>query len=734
MNTPQTINTHSPDMEEIIDLRKYFKVINSYKWRILLLTLAVTVLTGIIAMKITPVYSATATLLIEADKAKAISFEDVVGLDSNKKEYYLTQFEILKSYQVAKQVIDRLQLQKHPDFMAKTSLLSQIKEVIPFIPKKNTLLVTDPELTAEQRADQKQQALAKVLLSRLYINPIVRTQLVNISYESNDPQLAADVTNAVGDIYIEQDIAAKVGITKNAVNWLKTQLFNWRDRVDESEAKLQDYLERESLIDVKGVDVLIGQELAQTLDQLVIARNEKNQLESIVNVVNENSDNTIDTFESITQIASHQAVQNIKERLITAKLKVSELALTYGVKHPEMILAQSELFSIELNYKTQIRKLITGIEKKLKTKSSNVLALEKEIIRIRAKYQQVIRKESDYRKLKREVETNRKIYDTFLLRSKETEVTLDFTSTVARFIDRAYRPTAPIKPNKMLLIILAFIGTLFVGIVIAFIVEALNDTIKLPSDIRDKLSLWMLGSVPTVKIKKADTLAVHHFFDDKKINFAESVRTLRTSFVLSQLDKNTKVVEVTSTQPEEGKTFVATNLAFSLGQMEKTILIDADLRRPSIGKIFNIPANHPGLANFIGGINTLEDCTYQDPKSAITIMPSGQLYSNPLELLSSPRFKMVIDELKLHYDRIVIDTPPIREVSDPLIIAQQVDAVIYVVKSDSTRVVSIRNGIERLVHAKAKIAGLVLNQVDIKTMNNGYHYSNYESIEEKKFD
>lgn len=735
MSSSYTISGEQTHTGENIDYLQYLKVINRYKWRVLLLAIAVSILTAIMTMKMTPIYSATATLLIEADQAKAISFEEAIGLGANRKEYFSTQLEILKSHQLAKLVIEHLHLQPPNESSVKASLLSKLKASIPFIPQKNKSSVTASTLTEQQRAEQKQHAFTSAFLSRLSLSPIKNTQLVNITYQSNDPQLAANAANAFGDIYIEQDLANKIGVTQQAVDWLRTQLFHLRDSVDESEAKLQNYREQESLIDVNGVSALVGQELAQILAQLVTARNEKNQLKSIINVMNENGYNTIDRLEAISQITSSQALKDIKARLINNQRYTDELVLVYGLKHPKMLAAQAELLSIKASYQSQITQLITAIEQKFKTKNSDVRALEQETTRVRAKYQQIIRKENTYHKLKRDVEANRKIYDTFLLRSKETEVTIDLTSTVARFVDRATRPMGPFKPKKSLIVMIAFIVALAFGVAVVLVVDALNDTIKLPSDIENKLSQRMLGMLPLLEVDKSKSVNHYSFFEQKDKRFSEAVRTLRTSFVLSQLDKDSKVIEVTSTVPSEGKTFTAINLSFSLGQMEKTILIDADMRRPSLAKAFGIATYLPGLVNYIAGTEKLEDCIYQDQKSGITVMPCGLLPSNPLELLSSPRFKAIIDELKLSYDRIVVDTPPIHAVSDALIIAQKVDSVVYVVKGDSSRVGLIQNGLKRLEQSNTKIAGLVLNQIDIKKLNNeyshnSYYYYNYDNIQE----
>ena len=730
-NNNQTLSpivTTKASTEDIIDLRAYLAIINKNKWRIGILAFVVSLFTAVVSLNITPVYKATSTLLIEADQAKAVSFEEVYGLDSNRKEYYLTQFEILKSRKIALAVVEQLDLKNHPDFIGKPSfvreIINDIKSALPFVPKKKIVSVSK-----EEDDTRALHSLVRTFSSRLFISPVRKTQLVNISFESSDPSLAALVANTIGEVYIEQNMLAKVSMTQNAAGWLTTRLSGLRVKLDDSETKLQEYRERENLIDVSGISGLISNELEQTSQQLVIARHVRNKLISIVRIIDEYGRDNLEMLSSITEITSHNTIQNVKRSLVDVELKASELSQVYGRKHPKMVAAQSELTTVKDNLSLQIRRLITGVDKELITSERNIKALEEELIRIKAQYQTITGKEYEYSKLSREVETNRKIYDTFFSRAKETEVTSDFNSAVARFTDRAFRPSSPSKPNKPLIVILAFIATVGLGVVVAFVLEALNDTFKNANDIENKLSQRMLGLLPLIHFKKKTGFLLHYFFDESGKKFAESVRTMRTSFVLTQLDKETKIIEVTSTVPGEGKTTTSINLAFALAQVERTLIIDADMRKPSICKRFDIPPYHPGLANLIAGTEKFEDCIYHDEVSGLTVMPCGQRPSNPLELLSSPKFSELLNELKQSFDRVVIDTPPVQSVSDSLIIALQADAVIYVVKSDDTRIGTAQEGIGRLVNANAKIAGVVLNQVDTKKVaqTDSYHgyYSDY---------
>ncbi|MBH0034736.1 polysaccharide biosynthesis tyrosine autokinase [Pseudoalteromonas sp. NZS71_1] len=711
--------------EEIIDLSTYLKVIARTKWKILSFAIVITLLSIMITLTLIPKYTATATLLIEAEAAKAVSFEEIYGLDTNQKEYYLTQFEVMKSDSVAREVIKKLHLGSYDDFIAKPSVMGQaksyIKNLFPFLNKNE-----ERHLSAEEIAERDMLILLSVFKSKLSISPIRKTQLVNISFESSNPKLAALVANTVGEVYIDNQMRAKMGITQQASNWLNSRLSQLRIQLDGSEERLQDFREDQHLIDIEGIAGLVTQELEQISAQLIEARNEKNKFESINRVITEYGNNNLELLGSMPEITSHNVIQNVKRDVVAVERKLSELSEVYGPKHPKIISASAELVTVKNNLNKQIKDLITGIEKELNRVTRTVNALENDLSNIRARYQDITRKETQYNQLKREVETNRNIFNTFLSRSKETEVTSDFTSAAARFTDRAYAPNNPSKPNKKLIVVLAFVASFIFAIVMSFIFDALNDTVKTKPDVEGKLAQRMLGLIPQVKIPKKSVLPMHAYLDETYRRFAESVRTFRTSLLLTQLDKQHKIIAVTSTAPGEGKTTTSSNLAISLAQMGKVLLIDGDLRKPTIAKRFEIPVYHPGLTNLIVGTEELSECVHIDEKSGVVIMPSGQIPSNPLELLSNIKFTQLIEHLKTQYDHIIIDTPPTQAVSDALVIAQSADSVIYVVKSDVTRIKPIKAGLERLFEVKAHVAGVVLNQVDMSKSNDEHSYGYYD--------
>lgn len=700
--------------EEVIDLRKYFNVINRAKWRILALAVLVSALTVFVVLNMQPVYSAKATLLIEAQQAKAVKIEEVYGINSGQQEYYLTQFEILKSRSIAETVIDKLQLAKHAEFIAKPGLRDSIQQLLPF------LATNREQVSPAQQALRDRERLVSAFVERLSIEPVRKTQLVNIVFEAHDPQLAADVANAIGTAYIDSQLAAKMGITQKANDWLGGRLGELRLQLDASEKALQEFRLREGLIDVAGVRSLGSQELERLGQEVTAMRSKKAQIDGFVRAVRQFGANDMSRLESLPEITAHPGVQQVKAAVISAERKVSELSKVYGPKHPKLMSARSELSTVQQNLHEQIQKLINGISEEANTVSQNLTALEAEMQRSKGQYQDLSGKEAEYQRLSREVETNRQLFDTFMARQKETEVTGNFNSAVARFTDLAVAAVDPIKPNKKLIVVLAFVAAVGFGVIVAFVMESLNDTIKTTREVESVLQQRALGIVPKVVGKKSVTEKNRTFFDSEARQFSESVRSIRTSLSLLGLDKPLQVLMVTSSIPEEGKSTVASNMAFAFKQLESVLLIDADMRKPTIAKRFGLPAFQPGLANYLTGTEALDDCILTDEQSGIDILPAGSIPLNPLELLSGNALAELLTQLRGRYQKIIIDTPPVQAVSDALVVSTHTDVAVMVVRADQTRSGLIQLSLSKLVNAHARVVGVVLNDLDLKLAERYY--------------
>ncbi|GGZ66467.1 GumC family protein [Paraglaciecola chathamensis] len=729
---------------EMIDLGQYWQTVRRYLWRIISLAIFITVLVALIVMSITPQYKATAKLLIESKQAKVLSIEEVYGLDSSRKEYFQTQYEILKSRQVAEKVVEKLKLYENPtfapgyqatqaNFVSKqlSALKSSIIGALPFLPQKEKVEQTE----AQQLAARKGYATYRVMQS-LQIAPINNTQIVEISFEHEDRQFAAIAANAVGDVYIENYLESKLDMTTKATTWLNESLQGLRTKLTTAEKRLSEFYETEKLVNIDGVVGLAAEELQKLSQQLLEAQVAYNRAETLYNQVNSGA--TIAELADLPEVLNHPAVQNVKREQIGAQSKVSELSKVYGPKHPKMIAAQAELTSIRESLNDQIRSLISGVNTEFSTAKLNLAALKQEVSDNKENFRKLTNLESRHKALQREVDINQQLYSSFFTRLNETSELGGFESANARMLDLAVPPGSPSKPKKGLIIAAAFIVSLGFGVFLALAMDALNSGIRSVEDVERKLGQRMLGLIPWEAHSKKKNLAIRHFFDGKHHSFSEAVRTLRTSLQLLNIDKPSKTILVTSSVPKEGKSTVSINLAFAMGQLSKVLLIDTDLRRPTLASQFSLPGFQPGIANLISGTHTLEECIVTDEMSGIDLICAGTVPPNPQELLASDSFKALMQDLKGRYEHIIVDSAPTQAVSDAIVVSKVCDSVVYVVKADSTSDKLISNGLSRFLQVGHRVDGVVLNQVDLRKAKKhgeytgfydqyGYHSYNYES-------
>lgn len=714
--------------DDEIDLLKLWQTIWYRKWGIISLVLVVTMVAILAVLAITPIYRAAATLMIEQKGAKVVSIEQVYGLEGAGSEYLQTQFELLKSRALAERVVRQLNLTTHAEFdpRQQPEPLIDIKGLLANFDFNKVVPATmpgdleDPEaLTEAEIFDQ----VTRSFMERVTIAPQGKSQLVQVQVEMADAQTAAIAANALANGFIESQLEATMEMSMTATNWMNSRLGELRTKLKDSEDRLQAFREAENLVDVDGVTTISAAELSLTGDRMIDARRQRAEAESQYRQVQAMRGGGWQRLATIPAVLGHPLIQQFKTEQAKAQAKVEELSKRYGPRHPAMTAARSELSAAEGSLKGQVEQIVAGIERNYQLAIANENSLRASFDANKSQIQDISRKEFQLRELQREVDGNRALYDTFMTRLKETAATADLETANARVVDPATVPTEPVKPKKALIVAFAALLALFAGVGLTLLLDALNNTFKSTEEIESRLNIPVLGILPQLKIQEHSELA-RMFTTDKEKSFSESIRTIRTGVVLSGMDHPHKVMVITSSIPGEGKSTVSANLAFALGQMERVLLIDADLRRPTLAKSFEFPVGTPGLANLIAGTARLEECIQQ--VDGIDMICAGTVPPNPLELLSSPRFAKAVEVLKNKYDRIIIDSPPTQAVSDAIVLSTFADSLLYVVKSASTHIPLVEKGVGQLLQNNAPVKGIVLNQVDIKKAKRyGYSYGGY---------
>jgi capsular exopolysaccharide synthesis family protein len=691
---------------EVIDLSHYWQVIRRQLKKIILFSAIITVIAVLVALAITPVYRATATILIEAEEAKVLSIEEVYGLGSASDEYYQTQFEILKSRELAKRTVLELGLIDNPEFN-------------PAHPANKKSFSIKEMIFGEAEPLTEEEILAKTVdtfWAAVSISPVRKTQLVKVSVDSESAEMARVAANAMAQQFIESQLDAKVEVTQQAAGWLSDRLGGLKAKLEASERKLQQYREDNDLVDVEGVDTLVAKEIDQITEALVEARARRLELQGTYEQLQSLGALNYDNLSSLPSIISNPVVVNLRDAETQAELKVSELKKRYGPLHPKMIAAESDLEAVRESVLTQMKRIATSIESNYLVAQSKENSLEKALRNSKSDVRNLNRTEFTLSEYQREVRTNRQLYEAFFNRVSETSATGDLQTANARVVDPAIKPVEPIKPNKKLIVLLALVVSGMFGVALAFLLDILDSTIKNLDDVERKLDVPMLGLLPLVG-KKQDAgdaeQMVRAFVGEGMDGFRESVRTLRTGLTLASMEQPASVILVTSSVPSEGKTTTSTNIAEAFGQMEKTLLIDCDMRRPSVAKKLGVAPNVPGLSNAVAYPDMLDECIQSRPELGIDVVSAGPIPPNPLELLGSKNFRDILDTLRGRYQRIIIDSAPMQAVSDALYLSTLVDGVVYVVKADATKDKLAQDGLSKLDNNNARVLGVVLNQVNI---------------------
>jgi capsular exopolysaccharide synthesis family protein len=430
-----------------------------------------------------------------------------------------------------------------------------------------------------------------------------------------------------------------------------------------------------------------------------------------------------DELMTLPAVLGHQLVRDSKREQALAERRVAELAKRYGPKHPQMISARADLEVASENLAREVRKVVTGINHEYAVALRNEQELQESWEARKSEMQEFNRTEFELQELQRDVEANRQLYDIFFTRVRSVSETGGFEKPHARIVDRAVVPKSPVKPNKRLTVLVALALGTVLGCIAAILLDVLDNTVKTPDDVAEKLQAALLGTVPLQGLDKSG--GFEQIWENQQSQFAEAIRTIRTGVILSSLDQPAKVIVVTSTVPGEGKSTMALNLGSALGQMEKTLVIGGDLRRPSLAKKCGLEPNHQGLSHFVSGTAALEDCIEYLEDKQFHVMPAGVIPPNPLEMISSARFLEALSELRQRFDRIVIDSAPLQAVSDALVLCSHADSVVYVVRADSTSATQAQKSIASIVGSNEPLTGIVLNMFDARRAASYYGGSGY---------
>ncbi len=704
-----------------LNLREYGQVIKRHRWSILTLTLMIAILATLVVYSMKPIYQSSAILLISPDKNNVVSIKEVYGLGGN--DYFRTQYELLKSRKLVGQVVKKLQLTNNPEFVDRK------KPLVDFDWRSWLPTWLPASLTAKPPANANMtfEKTVNQVTQRIQVIPINSSQLVKISFEANDRNLVAQIVNSLAQAYIENDMDAKLQLTTLASTWLDDRLKTLKNKLQESETALQQYREKQGLLESNDVGALDSRQLQELQTKLILTRQKRVEAETALRQVKRLKGGSIEKLSTLPAVLNDQLLGKLKQVEEVSQRNLQTLRKRYGPKHPKLIQAKADLKAAKIAVDRRVRVVLESIQKSYQVAKTSEQSLLSAINSAKNTIQSTSRKSYQLGVLMRDVASNKKLFELFLNRSKETKQT-GLIKPGARIADPAVPALKPIKPKKGLIISIATILGLFFGIFVAFLHEHLDNTLRRTGDLEGRLQMTELGTLPHLKLKtNAGENPINYMQEHQQSYYSESIRTIRAGMLLSSLDNPYKVIMVTSSVPGEGKSSISGSLASSLAEFAKVLLIDADMRRPTVAKVWSIDSKAPGLSEYVSGIATISKCIHRIDDSNIHVMPSGIIPPNPVALLSSKRFGAMLETFSKVFDTIVIDTAPTLAVSDSLVVASKSSGVIYVVKSESTPIPAVREGLKRLRRIGANIIGGILNDIphDQGKSDKGYYNYNY---------
>ena len=701
-------------------LYDYLLVLRKHQWLIISFMLAVVTIVSIATFRMQPVYVATTRIELGRENANILPFQGTDSYDYmlDLENYIETQSKILTSETLALQTIRTGVLTGQPQFQN-----------------------SDPSseaLATGSLANQKRPPELGAFLGSLTVKRVPNSRLMDISFEATSPELAAQVVNAHIRNFIDQNRRSHYDATTAATTWLTDQLDELKIKVKNSEDARLDYERKNQIWEIDDKQNLTTQRLSEISRQLIEAQGERMRKQSLFEFAKAGD------ADLVPQIRDSATVQDLLHKRGDLNAQYTEAINQYGPNFPKVLRLQSQLKEIDQSLDREKRAVVVRLGSEYHEAQQREALLVRTLDQQKAEANLMSGRMVQYNILKRDAEADKALYDGLLTKLKEAGISAALQSSNIRVVDPAMIPSFPSRPAKARNVALAFLVGLVGGIGLAILREYMDNTVKTPDDIETLARLPSLAVVPEFEDSNGNgrrrktlsealgnghsrqvELVAQHL---PKSQMSEAFRALRTALLLSQAGHPPQVILVTSALPREGKTTAAANLAVTLAQLgDRTLLIDADLRKPGIGRLLNMNGGkHAGLSSYLAGVSSLDLVTVQHPSIAnLSAIPTGPLPPNPADLLSSHRLADAITQLRAKFKFIVIDTPPVMAATDAVILSVKADGVVLVVRSGETPKEAFTRTRDLLVSVKCRLLGVVLNAVNSSAPDYYYSYRYY---------
>ena len=701
-------------------LLDYIIILRKHQWLILTFLLTVVTVVTIASFKMKPVYEAAARVEVDKESQGTLQFQDANSYDEyiDMDNYLETQTKILESETLAFLTIRSLDLAKYPEFGGTSTATA----------------------FGQGGAAPKRPAILGAFLGSLNVKRVPNSRLIEVRFDAEDPQLAAQVVNAHLQNYIELNFKSKYDATTQASNWLSAELEELRIKVEKSEDARLAYERQNQIWQIDEKQDITTQKLADLSKAVTEAQTALAEKEALYRMA------AAGNVDALPAARDNVVIQDLLRRKSDIDEQYAEAVNQYGPNFPKVQRLAEQRKQVDDDLANAQKTMVDGIREDFNTARSHVELLQEALDKQKTEANDLAEKLVQYHILEHDAEANKQLYDGLLQKLKEAGITAGLRSSNIRVVDPALVPTSPSRPQKARNILLAFLVGLVGGVGLAIFREYLDNTVKSPDDIEALSGLPSLAVVPTLPGLNGHHSRLSRLTRDTaeqtvanprvellsyvqpKSQISEAFRALRTSLLLSQADHPPQVILVTSALPREGKTTAAVNLAVTLAQLgDRTLLMDSDMRKPGIRRALNLTTGKDvGLSSYLAGVCSLDEAMIPHPAiSNLTAMTTGPVPPSPADLLSSLRMREGLAELRRRFKFIVIDSPPIMAATDAVILSAQTDGVLLVVRSGETPKEAFTRARDLLMAVKSRLLGVVLNAVDSSAPDYYYSYRYY---------
>ncbi len=713
------------DMQEprAIHLSHYLKIVQKRLWVVLAVVVVATSATFYRVSGQVDQYRAAARIQIDREAPKVLQFQEVVDAQAGMygDEYFQTMYQLIQSRSLVEEVIRRLNLASNPEFLGsrqfpKTGIRWFLVQLFGGQGRKADA-PAPPAVTASTLSST---SLVNRFLGMLKVDLVKNTRLMDVTVISPYPRLAAEMANALCVAFIERNQQQRLSTTRQATDWLSTQIDDARRKVEESETALQKFREGKDIVAIENREAIVSQKLEELNTAYTRAKTDRIALETRYRQMQKMSGTELD---SLPDVMSNPTISQLRAERARLGNELEDQEKTYTPKHPRIIKLRAQLDSVQQAINLEISKVVKSIRNEYEVAKAKEETIQQAFDQQKKSVQSMGKSTAQISVLERDVENNRRIYSLLLTRAKETGLSEGLQTGNLHIVDKAEVPLAPFAPNRKRALMFSFALSLLGGLTLVFFIEYMDDSVKDPDDLEFAGKIPFLASIPHIRMRDADAARELVTQLEPKSSFAEAYRSARTSIIFAADQTPLNTLLVTSAGPREGKTTTAVNLAVTLAQAgNRVLLIDADLRKPRVHTVFSFE-NVNGLSSLLTESNDIAETCRKTLVPNLSVITSGPIPVNPAELLASQRMKKLLGALERSFDRVIIDCPPVISVTDASVLSAMVDGVVLVIGAGKTSRKVVLMVKKRLEEAKAKVLGVVMNFVDSRRGHHYYYYA-----------